>query len=262
VNVRIFIVGFAVCAAVASAAVFEQFLSPDDPADRAIQAYLKIDAGGKATSDDLAELGVLLMTKGFPKDAERYLERAVKLDKTNTAACYRLGLVLQREGKLHAAMRQYRKVLKVHPGHGYARFMLALAEERKGNLDRAAYDFARAYEHAPELANPSTNPLVLDSHVQVQAQILRYRRATDTATPPIRPIDPVAVQRMMAAAGETPAATPAAQVSPTPSPAGKERPVEHEPAIRPPRGPSPLIPRRTSPSPPTPAPAAMPTPVS
>ena len=228
---RIVVVTALLLATFAGAAVFERYLSKDRPEDRAILAYMELDTSGKARSDDLAELGVLLMAKGFPKDAERYLARAVKLDKNNVEARYRLGLVLQREGRLHAAMRQYKKVIKARPGHAYARFMLALAEERGGSRDRAAFDYAKAYKHAPELADPAKNPLVLDSRLQVEAQLLRYQRETDTSTPPIEAIDPAAVQRMMIAAAPPPPAGPAPAAPP---PAAAAHPTPIPTAVLPP----------------------------
>ena len=98
--------GFAVLIALAvgsQAGVFERHLSADRPADRAIMAYLELEKRGKATSTDLAELAVLLVNKGFPNDAEDYLRAALKLDKHNHEAMFRLGLVLQCQGRNAAA---------------------------------------------------------------------------------------------------------------------------------------------------------------
>lgn len=215
-------------AGVAEAAIFERYLSPERPADRAILAYLEREKQGTATSRDLAELGVLLLDKGFPTDAERYLEKALKKDPTNFEARYRLGLVLQRQGRDRAATRLYKRVLKERPGHGYARFMLAFAEERCGRRRAAIKDYAKAYRFAPELANPDANPLIYLSHVQAQAQLARYQKEVTAATLHVAAIDPAAVQNMMKAVappppgetgspGEAVAAKPEAP-APTPAP--------------------------------------------
>lgn len=216
----VLVIGLGVAAA--GAAVFERFLSQDRPEDRAILAYMAIDEAGKASSDDLADLGVLLLHKGFPKDAERYLERAVKLDKENAEARYRLGLVLQRQGEYGKAIRQYRKVAKLRPGHAYSRFMLALAEERAGHRDEAVYDYAKAYKHAPELADPAKNPLVLDSKLQVEAQLLRYQREVESDTIDVGPINPEAVREMMSARQPEPAPVQPAVEMPSRPVAGPE----------------------------------------
>lgn len=232
-------------AGVAAGAVFERFLSPDNPKDRAITAFVALDREGKASSNDLTDLGVLLLEKGFPKDAERYLAKAVKLDKTNVEARYRLGLVLQREGEFHKAVGQYRKVVKQRPGFAPARFMLALAEERCDRRSAAIKDYAKAYKHAPELADPHFNPLVLDSDLQVEAQLLRYRREAETETIKVEPLDPKRVAEMMAVRPAV--AEPAAKPTVAPEAAGV--PVS-APA---PRSTEPPAPRRTH-RPPTPTP--------
>lgn len=201
--------------AAAEGAVFERYLSPDRPEDRAILNYLALAEQGQATSNDLAELGVLLADKGFPKDAERYLEAAVKADKENVEALYRLGLVRQRMGNEGAAIRCYRQVVNRRPGHAYASFMLALAEEKRGQRDAAVYHYAKAYRHKPELANRRLNPLVIDSHLQDEALLLRYQRDMAAASIGVPPVDLAAVKEMMLA---RPAAEPEAPAPETTAP--------------------------------------------
>lgn len=222
----------------AEGAVFEKFLSADDPADRAILAYLDREKHGSASSLDLTELGVLLVGKGFPEDAEDYFEKALKADKTNVEAAYRLGLVRQRMGKDRAAMGAYRKVIKLRPGYAPARFMLAMAEERVGRRSRAIYDYAKAYKHMPELADPERNPLVLDSKLQTEAQLMHYRREVGANTFKVTPVDAAAVRLMMEA-----------------------RPAEAPPApAATPGAPAPRAPLSRPPAPPAKAPAAVPSP--
>ena len=194
--------------------VFERFLSPDRPGDRAIIGYLQLVKSGRASSMDLANLGVLILEKGFPGDAEDYLLAALKLDKHNYEAAYRLGLVLQREGRDREAVRYYKMTVKQRPGYTQALFMLALAEERCGRREDAIHDFAKAYRHAPELANPKKNPLVYDSNLQTEANLRHYEEEVRTTTFEVTEIDPAAIQRMMdikpqptAGKAEMPAAT-------------------------------------------------------
>jgi hypothetical protein len=186
-------------AAAVGGSVFERFLSPDRPADRVIMKYLELAKSGKASSMELADLGVLILEKGFPGDAIDYLEAALKLDKHNYEAAYRLGLVLQREGKDREAARYYKKTLKERPGYAQARFMLALAEERCGERQAAIYDYAKAYRYAPELANPLKNPLVYDSNLQTESMLRHYSEAVRTSTLKVTEIDPNAIRRMMEA---------------------------------------------------------------
>jgi tetratricopeptide (TPR) repeat protein len=227
---RRFFVGVLALAVAASAPgmVFERFLSPDRPTDRAIMSYMELEKAGKATSSDLANLGVLILEKGFPRDAEHYLRKALKLDKDNYEAAYRLGLVLQRQGHDLKATHYYKRTLKARPGYAQARFMLALAEERCGLRDAAIADYVRAYRHAPNLANPDLNPLVYDSHLQTEAALKYYREKVVASTLKVDPIDPAAVRQMMQirAAHEGPQA---AQSTPQPpsSPPAQPKPPAH-----------------------------------
>lgn len=207
-------------AASVQAAVFERYLSADRPEDRAIMAYQALERSGKATSVDLTEMAVLLVNKGFPNDARDYLKAAVKLDKHNFEATYRMGLVLQREGEFLKACHWYRRTLKERPGHGPARFMLALAQERAGHRHSAIRNYKRAYRHAPDLADPAKNPLVLDSDLQTEALIDSYREKVGRSTHHVSPINAAAVQRMMLVVPPPAAAQPAKAAARKP-PSGK-----------------------------------------
>jgi tetratricopeptide (TPR) repeat protein len=249
--------------------VFERFLSPDRPKDRAIMDYMALEQAGKATSTDLANLAVLILEKGFPNDAEHYLREALKLDEDNYEATYRLGLVLQRQGHNLKAARCYKKVLKARPGYAEARFMLALAEERCGLRDAAIDDYVRAYRHAPDLANPDVNPLVLDSHLQVEASLMYYQKSVEASTLKVTPIDPAAVRQMMqvnAARSGTPVPEPVSQASPEPAarPAVQPQPAartQATPQAQPVTRQRPPTPRpETVPGAPVPGPPATPTP--
>ncbi|MGQ9496227.1 MAG: tetratricopeptide repeat protein [Thermoanaerobaculaceae bacterium] len=188
----------------AAAAVFERFLNPARPEDRAILNYLELERQGRAQSNDLAELAVLLVKKGFPKDAEDYLRKALKMEKGNVEARYRLGLVLQRLGQDRAAAREYRRVIKARPGFAEAQFMLALALERCGRRRAAVAAYVKAYKHDPRLADPAVNPLVLDSKLQTQARLLHYRQMVTQATLNLKPLDEEALRRMMLAKRSSP----------------------------------------------------------
>jgi len=243
-----------IVAAVSRGAVFERYLSPERPLDRAILGYLELDRSGKATSTDLANLGVLLLQKGFPVDAERYLRKALAADKHNFEAEYRLGLVLQRQGHDHEAIKFYKRTLKERPGHGYARFMLAMAEERCGERTAAIQDYAKAYRFAPDLADPRSNPLVLDSDLQTEAALKRYQQTRLSSTLKVTPVDPEAVKRMMEARPQ-PSEAPEAPGQPVTG--APPAPVQTAPTPTAPPTPPPIKP--APPTPPVSAPAAGPT---
>lgn len=224
-------------------APFERYLSTDRPEDRAILAYMELDRVGKATSMDLTEMAVLLVNKGFPNDAEDYLKAALKKDKHNFEAAYRMGLVLQRQGHYHRASHYYRRTLKERPGHGPARFMLALAQERAGRRWAAINNYKRAYRHAPDLADPAKNPLVLDSRLQTEALIKTYQEKAGKVTQHVLPVDTVAVQQMMLAV-PVQAQVPVAEA---PAPAA----VATKPPAAPAKPPAGKVPPKASPTPPS-----------
>lgn len=188
----------------APGAVFERFLNPARPEDRAILNYLELERQGRAQSNDLAELAVLLVKKGFPKDGMAYLKKALQMEKGNVEARYRLGLVLQRLGQDRAAAREYRRVIKARPGFAEAQFMLALALERSGRRRAALAAYVKAYKHNPRLADPAANPLVLDSKLQTQASLLHYRQMVTHSTLDLKPLDEQALRRMMLAKPSSP----------------------------------------------------------
>jgi tetratricopeptide (TPR) repeat protein len=203
-----------VWAATSSGTQFQRFLSPDRPTDRAIMNYMALEQAGKATSMDLTNMAVLILDKGFPTDAEKVLKAALKLDKHNYEASYRLGLVLQRVGRDGEAVRYYKLCLEERPGYAQARFMLALAEERCGQRDAAIRDYAKAYRHAPELANAAKNPLIYDSDLQLAAIMKYYQEQRTGMTLKVTVPDPAAVRRM----AEPPLPAPPQAVQPQTAP--------------------------------------------
>ncbi len=232
----------------ATGAVFTRFLSPDRPADRAIMNYLELVKSGQASSMDLADLGVLILEKGFPGDAEDYLQAALKLDRHNYEAAYRLGLVLQREGHDREAIRYYKMTLKERRGYAQARFMLALAEERCGLRGEAIRDFAKSYRYAPQLADPAKNPLVLDSDLQTEATLRHYAEVVRTSTLKVTEIDPAAIRRMMEASPAAAHATSSAPTEAQPKPSPTVEPPKPAPTVTAPRIAPPAAPPAASPA--------------
>ncbi len=252
VTLALVVVGWA---ALASATQFQRFLSADRPDDRAIMNYMALEKTGKATSMDLTNMAVLIYEKGFPGDAQTYLKKALRLDKHNYEAAYRLGLVLQRMGDDREAMHYYRRCLKERPGYAQARFMLALSEERCGARGAAIADYARAYRHDPDLLDGSKNPLVYDSDLQVQALMKYYQEHVMASTLQVTAPDPGAVRLM--SEKPLPQAEPPAPPAPPPGVAPAPGAVATPPA-------SPKVVRAKPPGGPglSPGPAPAPTPRS
>jgi len=135
---------------------------------------LQADAG----SPDLHnELGMLLVQKGFPQDAEQEFESAVSYDRRYFPAWYNLGLVRAADGDENGARRAFRQTVKHKPGHAMALFQLGLIEEKLHHTDRAIDYYAKAYTINPALMQVAVNPRVLDSKLLHLALIKMYPTA-------------------------------------------------------------------------------------
>ena len=120
------------------------------------------------------ELGALLVQKGFPKDAERELERAVNIDKKYYPAWYNLGMVRAARGDEGGSRRAFRYTVHYKPGHAMALFQLGLIEEKLKHTDRAVALYAKALSINPALIQPSVNPRILDTKLVHRALIEMY----------------------------------------------------------------------------------------
>ena len=80
--------------------IFVKWLVVDDPGDETIREYWQKAERGELEAPALVDLGTMLFYRGYPKDAVRYFQRALKLDKNLYEAWFRIGLVEHREGRL------------------------------------------------------------------------------------------------------------------------------------------------------------------
>ena len=120
------------------------------------------------------DLGMLLVQKGFPKDAEREFERALNLDSDLYPAWYNLGLVRASRGEDFTALHAFRRTVSLKPGHAAALFHLGLMEEKRKHTDRAVKYYAKAFSINPSLLDVSVNPRVLDSKLTHLALLEMY----------------------------------------------------------------------------------------
>jgi tetratricopeptide (TPR) repeat protein len=128
------------------------------------------------------ELGMLLVQKGFPKDAEREFERAIDLDGDYYEAWYNLGLVRAAGGDEGGARRAYMATVHHKPGHAQALFQLGLIEEQLKHNERAIELYAKAFGINPKLMDPAVNPRILDTDLLHLALIKMYPTAHERQT--------------------------------------------------------------------------------
>ena len=174
------------------------------------------------------ELGMLLVQKGFPKDAERGFEQAINLDRKYHEAWYNLGLVRASRGDEGGARRAYMATIDHKPGHAQALFQLGLIEEKLQHTSRAIELYAKAIRINPKLLDVAVNPRILDTELIHLALLRNYQTAHDRESMQFQGVG---------ARRTTPPQAPSAQPTPQqiiPPSAPATDPSQQTPPARPP----------------------------
>lgn len=153
---------------------YEKYLHTGSQLDDAIASALVAVRANPNSPAAHNDLGMLLVQKGFSKDAELEFERAVNADGRFYAAWYNLGLVRANHGDELAARHAFYRTIHYKPGHGEALFQLGLIEEKREHLDKAVKLYAKAYKINPSLLSVRVNPRILDSKLTHLALIELY----------------------------------------------------------------------------------------
>lgn len=232
--------------------IFVKWLVIDDPGDETIRDYWQRAERDELDAPALVDLGTMLFYRGYPKDAIRYFQRALKLDSDLYEAWFRIGLVEHSEGNFDNARQAYKRCLKKLTGHGWCNFYLGLLEEQLGHGKDAMYYYRRALKFAPELSDPKINPEVMASKLILGAQLESQDRQDFKASVPMRYLEPGKVARVRRQYEPTP--TPEPEPEPSAEAAAVESPplsgsqaVEPRPQptrAQPVRPPRPQVPRR------------------
>ena len=206
---------------------YAKYLDTGSVVDRQIASTVE---ALRATPDSAPlhnELGQLLATKGFSKDAEQEFERSIDADKRFYPAWYNLGLIRASTGDHHGSRRAFARTLRYKPGHGAALFQMGLIEERRGQAANAIELYAKAYRVDHTLLDVSINPRVLDSKLTHLALLEMYPLAHAKQT---MFFDPTPAGYIEPERGASPQTDPADIVTPT-APAtdqGKQTPPPGE----------------------------------
>ena len=192
---------------------YQKYLNPQSALDRQITGVVDALRANPRAASLHNELGQLLITKGFPKDAEQEFERAINEDSKFYPAWYNLGLVRMSRGEVLGARHAFGRTVAYKPGHAQALFQLGLLEEKRGNRDRAVDLYAKAYKINRSLLSPRVNPLILDSKLTHLAMIQLYPTAHARNAMQFHPAPPGYVDRQPEA--PSPEATPQQIVPPT-----------------------------------------------
>lgn len=153
---------------------YAKYLDQSNALDREIQRNLTLLAGNPDYAPAHNDLAMALIEKGFPKDAEREFERAIRADRKFYPAWYNLGVFRLSQDDFGGARRALEHVIAKKPGHPMALFQLGLLEEQAGNTDKAVYYYAKAFNINRLLMDVRYNPRILDSNLTHLAMLKLY----------------------------------------------------------------------------------------
>lgn len=153
---------------------YSKYLNPGNRLDQQIQKNLDVLAANPNAASAHNDLGMLLIDKGFPKDAEREFQRAIRADRKFYPAWYNLGVLRLSNEDYGGARRALEHVVAKKPGHALALFQLGLLEEKAGNTDAAVHHYAKAFNINRLLMDVRYNPRILDSNLTHLAMLELY----------------------------------------------------------------------------------------
>ena len=155
---------------------YRKYLVAGNPLDdRILEEERRMNAEPDS-ADRRNDFGNLLAERRFVEDARMQYEKALELDKSHFLAAYNLGLLWETEGKPSKAISAYRKSISRKPGFPQSRFRLGRLYELRGSRDRAVREYAKAFRLDPQMRDPRTNPLVVDSRLIDRASLENYPR--------------------------------------------------------------------------------------
>lgn len=155
---------------------YRKYLVAGNPIDeRILEEERRVNA--EPDSADLRnDFANLLAARRFVEDARMQYERALELDSSHFLAAYNLGLLWETEGKPIKAISAYRKSISRKPGFPQSHFRLGRLYEKRGWQRLAVREYAKALRLDPEMRDPRTNPLVIDSRLLDRASLENYPR--------------------------------------------------------------------------------------
>lgn len=161
---------------------YRKYLVPGNAQDdRILEEERRVNAEPDS-ADRRNDFGNLLAARRFVEDARMQYEKALELDKSHFLAAYNLGLLWETEGKPSKAISAYRKSISRKPGFPQSRFRLGRLYEHRGSENLAIREYAKAFRLDPEMRDPRTNPLVIDSRLIDRASLENYPRDLAVAT--------------------------------------------------------------------------------
>ena len=108
------------------------------------------DESSPVRADAAYHTAIALDRLGKPKEAEEWLDRALKLNAKLDAALLYAGMLRERRGDLQAAGRAYLDYLKAHPDSAVAMLRFGVSAQKAGSPDVAKSYLQRVIQLAPD----------------------------------------------------------------------------------------------------------------
>lgn len=155
---------------------YRKYLVAGNALDDRIADQERLVAAQPDSADLRNDFGNLLAERRFVEDAHMQYEKALELDRTHYLAAYNLGLLWEMAGKSGRAIGAYRKSISRKPGFPASHFHLGRLYEQRGWDGLAVKEYAKALRLDPQMRDPRSNPLVVDTRLLDRVSLVNYQR--------------------------------------------------------------------------------------
>lgn len=155
---------------------YRKYLVAGNTLDDRIAEQERLVAAQPDSADLRNDFGNLLAERRFVEDAQMQYEKALELDRSHYLAAYNLGLLWETAGKSGRAIGAYRKSISRKPGFPASHFHLGRLYEQRGWDGLAVKEYAKALRLDPQMRDPRSNPLVVDTRLLDRVSLVNYQR--------------------------------------------------------------------------------------
>lgn len=155
---------------------YRKYLVAGNTLDDRIVEQERLVAAQPDSADLRNDFGNLLAERRFIEEAQAQYEMALELDRSHYLAAYNLGLLWESAGKTGRAIGAYRKSISRKPGFPASHFHLGRLYEQRGWDGLAVKEYAKALRLDPQMRDPRSNALVVDTRLLDRVSLENYPR--------------------------------------------------------------------------------------
>ena len=136
--------------------------------------YLDLINTGRASPAQVNDFAAYLAKRGMPRIALQFQEYALKLDDKNPILWMNLGTIRRTTGSLSSAAAAFKSAIALDPAIAMAHYNLGAVYDADKKYDDAVEEFRRALVLDPDLADPRTNPQVVNNERLLAVKLQIY----------------------------------------------------------------------------------------